>query len=64
MEFTEVMKRAQEMCKDFTVCSNCPIYFPGPSTCWCTLFYEPEKAENAIINYYMRKNRRKENATE
>lgn len=60
MEFVEVMKKAREMCKDFTVCSNCPIYYPGPSTCWCTLFYESDKAEKAIIDYF----RRKENAAE
>lgn len=64
MEFVEVMKRAQEMCKDFTLCGNCPIYYPGPFTCWSKLFREPEKAENAIINYYMMKNRRRENAAE
>ena len=49
MEFVEVMEKAQEMCKDFSVCSNCPIYYPGPSTCWHTLFFEPEKAINDYI---------------
>lgn len=60
MEFVEVMKKARDMCKDFRVCSDCPIYYPGPFTCWNVLFHEPEKAETAIIDY----SRRKENATE
>lgn len=60
MEFVEVMKKAHEMCKDFPVCSDCPIYYPGPFTCWNVLFHEPEKAELAIIDY----SRRKENAAE
>lgn len=60
MEFVEVMKRAKEMCKDFTDCSKCPLYYPSPFTCWSTLFYESEKAEKAIIDYF----RRKENAAQ
>lgn len=60
MEFVEVMNRAWEMCKDFPVCSECPIYYPAPSTCWHTLMCDPEKAEKSIIDYF----RRKENAVE
>lgn len=60
MEFVEVMKKAKEMCADFSVCSDCPIYYPGPFTCIMVLFNCPKNAEKAIIDYF----RRKENATE
>ena len=55
MEFVEVMKRAQEMCKDFAVCSNCPIYYAGSYSCWFTLLNDPDKAERAIIDYLLGK---------
>lgn len=58
MEFVEVMKKAHEMCADFRICSECPIYYPGPLTCVMTMLTNPEKAEKAIIDYF----RRKENA--
>ena len=66
MEFVEVMRKAHEMCKDFSVCSNCPIYYPAPNTCLLTLMNEPEKAERAISAYIFQRAylRRKENATE
>lgn len=59
MEFVEVMKKAHDMCKDFPLCCECPIYYPATTTCHLVLFCEPEKAEKAIIDYF----RRKENAS-
>lgn len=65
MEFVEVMKRAQEMCRDFPDCINCPLFHPSiTTTCWHKLIYEPEESEKAINEYIFRKAylRRKENA--
>ena len=58
MEFVEVMKKAEVMCTDFLKCAECPLHYPGRKSCYYTIFYNPEKAEKTIIDYF----RRKENA--